>query len=60
MDAYAAARKRLGLPSDGRGNELLEYIAGLDGLNQLQLDTFIKRVIAKYETKRIEPGRFCC
>lgn len=47
---------RLGLLLDERGPTVLEYVAGPEGLNPLQLRTFIERCLAKYDTKRIDPG----
>ena len=49
---------RLGLLLDERGPPVLEYVAGLDGINPLQLKTFVQRCLAKYDIKRIDPGEW--
>ncbi|PNW84960.1 hypothetical protein CHLRE_03g165750v5 [Chlamydomonas reinhardtii] len=53
---YRAARKRLGLEEDARGAALAEYVAGQDGLTRPQLEAFVAMCLAKYATKRIDPG----
>ncbi|CAD7700847.1 unnamed protein product [Ostreobium quekettii] len=56
LKQYQQARERLGLPEKGRGEEALEYLAGLEGLTAGELRRFMRRVVERYETKRIEPG----
>lgn len=54
--SYAARRVSLGLPPDARGDAVLEYVAGREGLSQQQLGAFLDRCRAKYAAKRIDPG----
>eukprot|EP00197_Chlamydomonas_leiostraca_P012021 CAMPEP_0202861128 /NCGR_PEP_ID=MMETSP1391-20130828/2625_1 /ASSEMBLY_ACC=CAM_ASM_000867 /TAXON_ID=1034604 /ORGANISM="Chlamydomonas leiostraca, Strain SAG 11-49" /LENGTH=1424 /DNA_ID=CAMNT_0049540457 /DNA_START=102 /DNA_END=4376 /DNA_ORIENTATION=+ len=54
--AYKQARERLGLPEAARGDEALEYAAGMSGLTPSQLVSFVDRAVSKYESKRIDPG----
>ncbi|GLC35764.1 hypothetical protein PLESTM_000363300 [Pleodorina starrii] len=55
---YRAARKRLGLEDGERGpDDAAEYAAGMqEGLTPTQLEAFVSLCIAKYATKRIDPG----
>ena len=56
MEKYAAARKRLGLSDEARGDTWLEYTAGLEGMTPSHLEAFLRHCVAKYERKRIDPG----
>eukprot|EP00878_Enallax_costatus_P021182 GHUV01022417.1.p1 GENE.GHUV01022417.1~~GHUV01022417.1.p1 ORF type:complete len:456 (+),score=120.95 GHUV01022417.1:512-1879(+) len=60
VDRYAAAREKLGLPLDARGEgpaaDVLEYVVGCEGLTAAELAGFVRRCIAKYESKRVDPG----
>lgn len=60
VDRYAAAREQLGLPADARAHgdaaDVLEYVAGREGLTAAELAAFVRRCIAKYESKRVDPG----
>jgi hypothetical protein len=49
--------QRLGLPLDSRGDEVLEYAAGVDGLTPAQLVALVDRALTKYDAKRIHPGK---
>jgi hypothetical protein len=53
---YSEARKRLGLPQEARGPPGLEHAAAQEGVTAQQLGVFMKRCLAKYDNKRIEPG----
>lgn len=54
---YRSARKRLGLEENERSAEdAAEYAAGQDGLTPVQLEAFVGMCVAKYATKRIDPG----
>lgn len=61
VDRYTAAREKLGLPVNARGSgaaaDVLEYVAGCEGLTPLELAGFVRRCIAKYESKRVDPGK---
>jgi hypothetical protein len=60
VDRYAAVRQSLGLPLDARGSgpaaDVLEYVAGCEGLTAGELAGFVQRCLAKYEAKRVDPG----
>ncbi len=57
VDKYRATRVRLGIPPEERGECVaLEYCAGLEGLTPNQLDALMRKVLSKYEVKRIDPG----
>jgi hypothetical protein len=60
VDRYAAVRQSLGLPVDARGSgpaaDVLEYVAGCEGLTPSELAGFVQRCLAKYEAKRVDPG----
>jgi hypothetical protein len=53
-------RQSLGLPLDARGSgpaaQVLEYVAGCEGLTGSELAGFVQRCLAKYEAKRVDPG----
>ncbi|GAX79763.1 hypothetical protein CEUSTIGMA_g7204.t1 [Chlamydomonas eustigma] len=56
LKQYRAARGTVGLNDDVRGDPTLEYVAGMEGLTARQLDCFMRLVISKYDSKRIDPG----
>jgi len=60
VDRYEAVRVQLGLPAEergcGPGAAVLEYVAGCEGLTQAELEAFVARCLAKYESKRVDPG----
>jgi hypothetical protein len=56
VQQYIKGRQRLGLPESARGDPVLEYVAGLEGLTRTQLSTLVDMCLDKYETKRVDPG----
>lgn len=56
VQQYIKGRQRLGLPEAARGDPVLEYVAGLEGLTRTQLSTLVDMCLDKYETKRVDPG----
>lgn len=53
---YKAARTRLGLEESTRGDNVLEYVSGLEGLTPTQLQGFMSVLLTKYDSKRQDPG----
>ncbi|MEW5309629.1 MAG: hypothetical protein WDW38_001506 [Sanguina aurantia] len=53
---YKAARTRLGLEESTRGDSVLEYVSGLEGLTPTQLAGFMAVLLTKYNSKRQDPG----
>lgn len=51
-----AARERLGLPPDSRGDRSLERLVWPEGVTAAELRDFIQQCIRRYERKRIDPG----
>lgn len=56
MAHYRAARSKLELADGERGGPTAEYVAGQTGLTPSQLEAFVSLCLAKYATKRIDPG----
>eukprot|EP00879_Flechtneria_rotunda_P010750 GHRR01011232.1.p1 GENE.GHRR01011232.1~~GHRR01011232.1.p1 ORF type:complete len:546 (+),score=206.34 GHRR01011232.1:3389-5026(+) len=62
VDKYASLRKQLGLTDDGvaadssKAAAVLEFVAGCEGLTADELQGFVKRCLAKYAAKRVDPG----
>lgn len=62
VKAYREVRTALGLPADARGSgpgaASLEYVSGVVGLTQQELEAFVRRCLEKYEAKRVDPGGY--
>lgn len=59
ITALEKVRDRLQLPKDERGPEDLEVAAGVHGLSEIELTTFIDMAEARYRAKRMDPGGGC-
>ena len=62
ITALEEVRERVKLPKDKRGPEDLEIAAGVHGLSEIELNTFIDMAEARYRAKRMDPGEVasCC
>ena len=62
ITALEKVRERVGLPKNERGPEDLEVAAGVHGLSEIELITFIDMAEARYRAKRMDPGGVapCC
>lgn len=56
LELYKSARTRLGLEESSRGEAVLEYVSGLEGLTPTQLQGFMAVLMTKYDSKRQDPG----
>eukprot|EP00798_Chlamydomonas_sp_ICE-L_P002152 gene2152-18202_t len=57
VEGYKSARERLGLSQEERHEcGVLEYVSGMEGFTQRQLEAFLIQCLTKYESKRIDPG----
>ena len=56
ITALKEVRERLNLPVDERGPEDLEVAAGVHGLSEIELNTFIDMAEVRYRAKRMDPG----
>jgi DNA-directed RNA polymerase III subunit RPC1 len=56
VDAVRAARKRLGLPANERGEYALERLVSPVGVTAAELRGFVEQCTSRYEAKRIDPG----
>ena len=62
ITALGKVRDRVGLEINERGPQKLEVAAGVRGLSEIELNTFIDMAEARYRAKRMEPGEVapCC
>ncbi|GMH41051.1 hypothetical protein BSKO_08961 [Bryopsis sp. KO-2023] len=56
LGGYKKARQWLGLTHTERGDDAVEYAACCHGITRFELEQFIRRVIKKYEVKKVDPG----
>ena len=49
-------RDSVGLPKNERGPQELEVAAGVHGMSETELNTFIDMAEARYRAKRMDPG----
>ena len=56
ISALENVRRSVGLPLNERGPQELEVAAGVHGLSEIELHTFIDMAEARYRAKRMDPG----
>lgn len=56
ITALEEVRKSVGLSLNERGSQELEVAAGVHGLSEIELNTFVDMAEARYRAKRMDPG----
>jgi len=56
ITALEKVRTSVGLAVNERGPQELEVAAGVHGLSELELNTFVDMAEARYRAKRMDPG----
>lgn len=56
ITALEKVRESVGLVLNERGPQELEVAAGVHGLSELELNTFVDMTEARYRAKRMDPG----
>lgn len=56
ITAMEKVRDSVGLPKNERGPQELEVAAGVHGMSETELNTFIDMAEARYRAKRMDPG----
>ena len=60
ITALEEVRQGVGLPLNKRGPQELEVAAGVHGLSEIELNTFVDMAEARYRAKRMDPGAPTC
>lgn len=56
ITALEKVRESVGLAVNERGPQELEVAAGVHGLSEIEINTFIDMAEARYRAKRMDPG----
>ena len=56
IKALEKVREAVGLPINERGPQELEVAAGVHGISEIELNTFVDMAEARYRSKRCDPG----